>query len=901
MAPILIKRSILLFFFGNLATAQADPLISSWQTSISSKYARIYTTTANRTAGTSATTWSGTQSQTSPAYAGINEIDASANYVYIRTTGLGGHVMGPWSNPNLPMNQQDLWRFPRTPTVPTTNRTSASATPTSATGMGANGFMVDGVAAYNTSDGYSYSVSHNEDASPIAGIGQGDGVWNRDAFVNEAVSFDYALAHNQPSGEYHYHVNPITTRYLLGDNVLYSSSTKQYSENTAATTFTHSPILGWMKDGLPLYGPYGYDGGGTGATATATLSGGAVGSVSVNSAGLYTSTPAVAFSSGNATATTHMKVVSAVVATAANSSAGGTGYKVGDVLTVAGGTATTPATLTVATITGTGSGPIATLTISQAGSYSVVPPNYVNVTGGSGSGAVPTLLWGVGSVTVTSGGSGYAAAPTVTIGGVRRMTSGYQLRNGTNGTTDLNTTGRTTLPGWALTSQGRASQITSGQYGPAVSTTYTLGHYAEDYDYLGDLGNTQGSLANTGGVFFDLDEYNARFCITPDYPNGTWAYFNTIKSDGTSFFPYHVGRWYRGNPNTGGGSTTASTMSSDGATVQFLGGANSAISIGTPNVAGGTVTLTWNSVEGGTYAVANSPNDSTWTSEVTGLSPSNVPIAPTTGDATVTTTSSYSTTGLSGTQYAKVSRTALAAYDSAGQTAATVAQSATASFIVPSNDATLSGLSLSVGTLSPAFASGTTSYTATVTTSSITVTPTATQADATITVNGTAVPSGFASGSIALSPGTNTITIVVTAPNEITTQTYTVTVTFNAGTAIQTWRQTYYGTTANSGDAADTAEPYNNGVPNLTAFAFGLNPATANISDLPTPQISGGNIFYNFTQPESVNGITYGAEWSTTLQSWTAISDTGTGDQHIFSVPIGSNTKIFLRLILTDP
>jgi gliding motility-associated-like protein len=93
--------------------------------------------------------------------------------------------------------------------------------------------------------------------------------------------------------------------------------------------------------------------------------------------------------------------------------------------------------------------------------------------------------------------------------------------------------------------------------------------------------------------------------------------------------------------------------------------------------------------------------------------------------------------------------------------------------------ATLSASAISSGTLSPAFASGTTNYTASVTsaTSSITLTPTATDATATIKVNGTTVASGATSGSIALSTGANTITTVVTAQDGTTTQTYTLTVT----------------------------------------------------------------------------------------------------------------------------
>ena len=80
----------------------ADPRVDSWFTGNSAKYARIYTSTGNRTSGISTNTWTG---QTLPAYAGVQAIFTSANWTYIKTTGLGGHVMGPWNNPNLPKNQ----------------------------------------------------------------------------------------------------------------------------------------------------------------------------------------------------------------------------------------------------------------------------------------------------------------------------------------------------------------------------------------------------------------------------------------------------------------------------------------------------------------------------------------------------------------------------------------------------------------------------------------------------------------------------------------------------------------------------------------------------------------------------------------------------------------------------
>ncbi|WP_256762069.1 S-layer homology domain-containing protein [Cohnella sp. WQ 127256] len=99
-------------------------------------------------------------------------------------------------------------------------------------------------------------------------------------------------------------------------------------------------------------------------------------------------------------------------------------------------------------------------------------------------------------------------------------------------------------------------------------------------------------------------------------------------------------------------------------------------------------------------------------------------------------------------------------------------------YTILSNVANLSALSVSNGILNPAFNSGTISYTVNVENqvSSITVSPTAADENATITVNGNTVTSGQQLGSIGLSVGSNTITVVVTALDN-TIKTYTITVT----------------------------------------------------------------------------------------------------------------------------
>ena len=64
--------------------------------------------------------------------------------------------------------------------------------------------------------------------------------------------------------------------------------------------------------------------------------------------------------------------------------------------------------------------------------------------------------------------------------------------------------------------------------GPLLSEE-VAGKFVEDYEYAFGLG--------------DLDQYNGRFCKTPDYPQGRYCYFVTIDNteDGLPLFPYVLG------------------------------------------------------------------------------------------------------------------------------------------------------------------------------------------------------------------------------------------------------------------------------------------------------------------------------------------------------------------------
>ncbi|MCB9334573.1 MAG: YHYH protein [Flavobacteriales bacterium] len=100
-------------------------------------------------------------------------------------------------------------------------------------------------------------------------------------------------------------------------------------------------------------------------------------------------------------------------------------------------------------------------------------------------------------------------------GGITRIKSGYQLRN------------ITTRTHWA--------DGTDVDDGPAVNSTYFLGYFKEDYEFVSHPGEEE-----------YLDEHNGRFCVTPEYPNGIYCYFATVDENWNSAYPYAVGPTFYG-------------------------------------------------------------------------------------------------------------------------------------------------------------------------------------------------------------------------------------------------------------------------------------------------------------------------------------------------------------------
>lgn len=159
------------------------------------------------------------------------------------------------------------------------------------------------------------------------------------------------------------------------------------------------------------------------------------------------------------------------------------------------------------------------------------------------------------------------------------------------------------------------------------------------------------------------------------------------------------------------------------------------------------------------------------------------------------------------------------------------------------------------------------------------------------------------SGATGLLPGTS-YTYKVYATSSLGTG-YSIAGTLTTLTAIQSWTQTYFGTTTSTGTAADDADPDKDGLANLIEYAFGLNPLQSASRLLPSPQHNGSTFSLIFTQPAGVSGVTYSAQWSANLQpgGWTDIPDTGSGTTHIFSVPVtpgsGHEARVFIRLSIS--
>lgn len=454
--------------------------LASWYTDHSSRFARIYETYADETAQTPVTTWdNGFTAQTTPVFAGPQEISYTDSYVIVKTANLSTHNMGPWYNntgpggseevfQNWPTNQDYTYQIPREPSIPT-SKTNLPG--------GAIGLMVDGTVIFSTTDTFSWDndedgTGNGSDTGPgVQGGGLGDSIWLHEAVITEGNTFDQSNAHGAIDA-LHYHGSPTGLRYLLGDNMSYDASTNVYTpvmQGDDAYNNTHSPILGWMNDGFPLYGPFGF------------------------------------------------------------------------------------------------------------------------------------------------------SDPDDATGDVRRMVSGFIKRDGTSGSYHLPTNGRNRLPAWVAEARGVSAALSVNEQGPDVDTDYPVGYFMEDYDFKGDLAAFsyyEGVGEFDDAEHYDLNQYNVRFCVTPEFPDGTWAYFTNVDAAGAPIYPYNVAQQYFGDPSNGG--SISSIPTDDGSNVVTFEGGVKLVEVNTSTVIdAGDIVLAWSVVEGGSYTVESSTDLDNWGAELT--------------------------------------------------------------------------------------------------------------------------------------------------------------------------------------------------------------------------------------------------------------------------------------------
>jgi hypothetical protein len=193
-------------------TQVSDPYITSFQQNTTA-YAYSTNTSIN--------------SVVSSVLANVQAVAYTSSDIYVKATGIPSYALGPsyGNDPNIPHNQNVTYEINRSPAQ------SSSGTPTS---LGSIGIAVNGVAIYNPWDGNYYNANTSTSST---------GIWQQNANVVEAPTFDSGPGHANMQYVYHYHETPTALLTQLDPG-----NTGQHA----------SPLIGFAADGFPIFGPWGY-------------------------------------------------------------------------------------------------------------------------------------------------------------------------------------------------------------------------------------------------------------------------------------------------------------------------------------------------------------------------------------------------------------------------------------------------------------------------------------------------------------------------------------------------------------------------------------------------------------------------------------------------------------------
>lgn len=233
---------IITLLFAYSSQAQLNPAITTWLINTDGTTGRHYV-----------------QGNSTPIVdadlANVQQVQYSANWVYVSATGVPSYITGPFmdGNPSFTSNQNAIFKISLNPSV-------NAGVGTSTTG-GNIGIFINGTAMFDYRDGVAWNTNTNALCGgpgnpPCPGGPMASMSWNRDAVVAEKAGFDCSKGH-PAMGNYHHHQNP--SAFDLDLTVISNICTLYDAEGLyVIDSNVHSPLIGFSYDGYPVYGAYGY-------------------------------------------------------------------------------------------------------------------------------------------------------------------------------------------------------------------------------------------------------------------------------------------------------------------------------------------------------------------------------------------------------------------------------------------------------------------------------------------------------------------------------------------------------------------------------------------------------------------------------------------------------------------
>ena len=194
--------------------------------------------------------------------------------------------------------------------------------------------------------------------------------------------------------------------------------------------------------------------------------------------------------------------------------------------------------------------------------------------------------------------------------------------------------------------------------------------------------------------------------------------------------------------------------------------------------------------------------------------------------------------------------------------------------------------------------------------------------------SGTVVPGGSTTLSVLFQPRTTGIHAanLLLNSNDPDTPTFVILLSGSGGLPVTTWKQIHHGQTENTGTAADSATPANDGMTNLEKYARNLDPhvpatrqdtlTLSGSSSSPPPDSGEGEIasdapvmHYQYTRNKlALADVLFQVEWSDSLATndWHTtdvteeiVTDDGQQQEVKATIPLGSAGRRFVRLKMT--